>query len=417
MSLLYSIKKPSTDFITGSIQLNGSKSISNRLLIINALCNHPIEMENLSNADDTVFLQRILESTDTVLDAGAGGTTFRFLTALLATQEGREVVLTGSERMKQRPIKILVDALRQLGADITYETKEGFPPLRIKGKKLKGGKVTLPADTSSQYITALLLIAPTLEEGLELELVGTIVSVPYIKMTLKMMEYFGIHTAFKEKTISVKSGHYLPRPFFVEGDWSAASYFYSIAILAREAEITLDGLTTRQIQGDSVIAAIAADFGIETIYGEHRVLLRKTKTPMPKTYSFDFLECPDLAQTVVTFCAGTEVELHCKGLQTLRIKETDRIAALDTELQKSGLGSLIELDENNWRLIISRLSAADGKSPTVSTYDDHRMAMAFAPLALVLQELKIEEPEVVTKSYPRFWDDLRKLGFLVTECH
>ncbi len=419
MSSLCSVQKPISTLIKGTVRLNGSKSISNRLLIINALCEQPIEMQNLSNADDTVFLQRILESKDTILDAGAGGTTFRFLTAFLATQEGREVVLTGSERMKQRPIRILVDALQQLGADIIYESAEGFPPLRIKGKKLKGGKIALPADTSSQYITALLLIAPTLEEGLELELMGTVVSVPYIRMTLKMMEYFGIQTEFKDKTIRVKSGRYTPRPFFVEGDWSAASYFYAIAILAKEAEIILNGLTSQQIQGDSVIAAIAADFGIETIYDNHRVLLRKTSVLPEKKYTFDFLECPDLAQTVVTFCAGLGVELQCKGLQTLRIKETDRIAALDNELQKLELGSLIELDGNNWMLEIARQNNRERAKSlyAIKTYDDHRMAMAFAPLALVLEEIKIEEPEVVTKSYPLYWDDLRKLGFDVKENH
>ena len=199
----YLIKTPVSDFIKGTIQLNGSKSISNRVLVINALSNNLIEIENLSNADDTVFMQQLLQFDNTVLDAGAGGTTFRFLTAYLATQDGREVVLTGSERMQLRPIKILVDALQQLGADISYENKIGFPPLRIKGKKLKGGKISLPADTSSQYITALLLIAPTLENGLELELIGTIVSVPYIKMTLKIMEYFGIETSFVDNKIAV----------------------------------------------------------------------------------------------------------------------------------------------------------------------------------------------------------------------
>lgn len=417
MSSFCSVQKPLYHFVNGKVRLNGSKSISNRLLIINALCEQPILMENLSNADDTVFLQRLLESEETVLNAGAGGTTFRFLTALLATQAGREVVLTGSERMKQRPVRILVDALRQLGADITYETNEGFPPLRIKGKKLKGGKIALPADTSSQYITALLLIAPTLEEGLELELIGTVVSVPYIRMTLKMMEYFGIQTVFENKTIVVKSGCYQPRPFFVEGDWSAASYFYSIAILAQNAEITLDGLTPQQIQGDSIIAAIAADFGVETSYDVHRVVLRKSTGLPGKKYSFDFLECPDLAQTVVTCCAGLGVELHCNGLQTLRIKETDRIAALDTELQKLGLGSLVEVDENNWILQIQHNQELPKSTLAIKTYDDHRMAMAFAPLALVIEEIMIEEPEVVTKSYPMFWEDLRKLGFVVKEHH
>ncbi len=418
MSSLYTIKKPSQDFIRGSVQLNGSKSISNRVLIINALCSHQIEIQNLSNADDTIAMQHLLQSKEMILDAGAGGTTFRFLTAFLATQDGREVVLTGSERMQLRPIKILVDALKQLGADISYEKKDGFPPLRIKGKKLKGGKISLPADTSSQYITALLLIASTLEDGLELELIGAIVSVPYIKMTLKIMEYFGVKTIFEGNNIKVENGNYQPKSFFIEGDWSAASYFYSIAILAENAEIELKGLTNQQIQGDSIIAAIADSFGVDTTYKENSIIITKVRKPDFSLYNFDFLECPDLAQTVIAFCAALRIEIHCKGLQTLRIKETDRIAALDNELQKLGLASLVEIDSNNWKLKTSPqpLKGRDiTKSPFgdlgVSTYDDHRMAMAFAPLALRLNEIKIEEPNVVSKSYPMFWKDLEKLGF------
>lgn len=413
MSSLCTVNKPALSSIKASIQLNGSKSISNRVLIIDALCNHQITINNLSNADDTVFLQRILQSKETVLDAGAGGTTFRFLTAFLATQEGREVVLTGSERMQQRPIKILVDALRTLGADISYEKNEHFPPLRIKGKKLKGGKIALPADTSSQYITALLLIAPTLENGLVLELIGKIVSVPYIKMTLKIMEYFGIQTSFEGNKIIVDAGIYQPTSFYVEGDWSAASYFYSIASLAVDASIELKGLTNQQIQGDSVIAKIASDFGIETTYHENAVLLKKINQPNFKKYQFDFIECPDLAQTVVTFCAALGIELHCNGLQTLRIKETDRIAALDNELKKIGIASLTEIDKNNWQLIPNNLITHHSSLITISTYEDHRMAMAFAPLALKLNTLKIEEPNVVDKSYPMFWNDLQKLGFVI----
>jgi 3-phosphoshikimate 1-carboxyvinyltransferase len=279
MSLSYIIHKPSKEAIQGSIQLNGSKSISNRVLIIDAICKHQLKMENLSNADDTIAMQQLLLSKESVLDAGAGGTTYRFLTAFLATQEGREVVLTGSERMQLRPIKILVDALKQLGADISYENNDGFPPLRIKGKKLKGGKISLPADTSSQYITALLLIAPTLEEGLELELIGTIVSVPYIKMTLKIMEYFGVQTVFSGNNIKVENGTYIPKPFFVEGDWSAASYFYSIAILSEQATIELKGLTNQQIQGDSIIETIAKRFGVETTYNENAIIINKKQQP------------------------------------------------------------------------------------------------------------------------------------------
>ena len=413
MSLIYKITKPSSDCIQGEVQLNGSKSISNRVLIIDALCNHQLQLENISNADDTVFLQQILQSNDAVLDAGAGGTTFRFLTAYLSTQEGREVVLTGSERMQQRPIKILVDALLQLGADISYVNKEGFPPLRIRGKKLKGGKISLPADTSSQYITALLLIAPTLQEGLTLELIGKIVSVPYIKMTLKIMEYFGVKSTFTNNIITVESSQYEPKPFYIEGDWSAASYYYSIAILAKEAAITLKGLTAQQIQGDAVIADIATKFGVQTTYNNKAVTLTKTAQVQPAHFQYDFLECPDLAQTVVSFCAALQTAVNCNGLQTLRIKETDRIAALDIELQKLGLASLVEIDSNAWKLNILDQSQIHINLP-IHTYEDHRMAMAFAPLVIKTNEILIEEPNVVTKSYPLFWKDLAALGFTIS---
>ena len=413
MSLIYKITKPSSDCIQGEVQLNGSKSISNRVLIIDALCNHQLQLENISNADDTVFLQQILQSNDAVLDAGAGGTTFRFLTAYLSTQEGREVVLTGSERMQQRPIKILVDALLQLGADISYVNNEGFPPLRIRGKKLKGGKISLPADTSSQYITALLLIAPTLQEGLALELIGKIVSVPYIKMTLKIMEYFGVKSTFTNNIITVESSQYEPKPFYIEGDWSAASYYYSIAILAKEAAITLKGLTAQQIQGDAVIADIATKFGVQTTYNNKAVTLTKTAQVQPAHFQYDFLECPDLAQTVVSFCAALQTAVNCNGLQTLRIKETDRIAALDIELQKLGLASLVEIDSNAWKLNILDQSQININLP-IHTYEDHRMAMAFAPLVIKTNEILIEEPNVVTKSYPLFWKDLAALGFTIS---
>lgn len=413
MSLIYKITKPSSDCIQGEVQLNGSKSISNRVLIIDALCNHQLQLENISNADDTVFLQQILQSNDAVLDAGAGGTTFRFLTAYLSTQEGREVVLTGSERMQQRPIKILVDALLQLGADISYVNNEGFPPLRIRGKKLKGGKISLPADTSSQYITALLLIAPTLQEGLTLELIGKIVSVPYIKMTLKIMEYFGVKSTFTNNIITVESSQYEPKPFYIEGDWSAASYYYSIAILAKEATITLKGLTAQQIQGDAVIADIATKFGVQTTYNNKAVTLTKTAQVQPAHFQYDFLECPDLAQTVVSFCAALQTAMNCNGLQTLRIKETDRIAALDIELQKLGLASLVEIDSNAWKLNILDQSQININLP-IHTYEDHRMAMAFAPLVIKTNEILIEEPNVVTKSYPLFWKDLAALGFTIS---
>lgn len=398
--------------IEGTIILNGSKSISNRLLIIDALCDNQIKFSNLSNADDTIYLKTILQSTSNLLDAGAGGTTYRFLTAFLATQEGREVVLTGSERMQQRPIKILVDALRQLGADITYENNEGFPPLRIKGKKLKGGQLRLPANISSQYITALLLIAPTLEQGLEIHLEGTIVSIPYIEMTLKMMNYFGIKTSFsiENKVIKVKNGNYTPKDFFVEGDWSAASYYYSIAILSEQTHLQLNGLTHQNIQGDAVIAEIAQQFGIETKYEEQSIVITKNTTAaLPKFFKYDFLKCPDLAQTVVAFCAALGIVAELQGLQTLKIKETDRIQALNDELFNLGLAELIEIDENTWEL--QNCMPQVYNDYAIKTYEDHRMAMAFAPLALKLGEIIIDEPEVVSKSYPNFWVDIEKIGF------
>ncbi|MEZ5026300.1 MAG: 3-phosphoshikimate 1-carboxyvinyltransferase [Chitinophagales bacterium] len=411
---IYNVQAPISKSINATIQLNGSKSISNRVLIINALCGFQIPIENLSNADDTIFLQRILNSKESVLDAGAGGTTFRFLTAFLATQEGREVVLTGSERMQQRPIKILVDALNSLGADIAYENQEGFPPLRIKGKKLKGGKIALPANTSSQYITALLLIAPTLEDGIEMELIGTIVSVPYIKMTLKIMEYFGVQSTFENNKIVVKgNSNYTPKPFFVEADWSAASYFYAMAILAEQATLELKGLNDKALQGDSVIATIAKNFGITTTYSENKILLKKESIPNFKHFEFDFIECPDLAQTVIAFCAALGIEMDCRGLQTLRIKETDRIAALDAELQKLQLASLKEIETNLWHLHILKNKNVENIFPSIKTYEDHRMAMSIAPLALRVGELLIEEPEVVTKSYPKFWEDLEKMGWQI----
>lgn len=413
MTKTITIQKPSTKKIQGEITLNGSKSISNRLLIINAICGGNISFSNLSNADDTVFLQNILKSNESILDAGAGGTTFRFLTAFLAIQEGREVILTGSERMQQRPIKVLVDALQQLGADITYEKNKDYPPLKIRGKKLRGGKITLPADISSQYITALLLIAPTLEQGLEINLEGTIVSIPYIEMTLKMMEYFGIKTDFsiEQKCIKVEHGNYIPKDFFVESDWSAASYFYSIAILAEDADITLHGLTAQQIQGDAVIAKIANDFGIQSTFADNSVRLQKTATPKNEYYKYDFLRCPDLAQTVVSFCAGLCVDATFHGLQTLRIKETDRIQALDNELFNLGLSNLEEIDSNAWEL--QNCMPQVYNDYAIKTYEDHRMAMSFAPLSIVTNQIKIEEPNVVSKSYPNFWNDLEKLGFKI----
>ncbi len=405
------LKNPSNVSIKGRIHLNGSKSISNRLLILDAISSG-IDIDNLSNALDTTTLKCLLQTQDSLLDAGAGGTTFRFLTAYLAIQDGREVILTGSDRIQERPIGILVDALNKLGADITYLGNCGFPPLKIIGKKLSGGKIEIPADTSSQFITALLLIAPTLENGIELKLLGKVVSGSYIKMTLSLLEYFGVNTSYVDNTIIVKPGIFNSIPFFVEADWSAAAYYYAMVILAEDMEIELEGLANQGMQGDAVIADIAAYFGVETVWKEHSIIIRKHKLLLPKSLEIDFLDCPDLAQTVIVFCAALGVELYCKGLQTLRTKETDRILALDNELKRLSLATLKEIDKDNWKLEIT--SPMDLTADVlIHTYDDHRMAMAFAPLVFLNKDLSILHPEVVVKSYPDFWEDLMRLGVTI----
>lgn len=411
---VYRITPPEDGKIKGTIALNGSKSIANRALIIRALTAGGFEIDNLSNADDTAVLDALLKSEDDFLDAGAGGTTYRFLTAYLSTCEGREVVLTGSERMQERPIKLLVNALKELGADISYEKNEGFPPLRIKGKKLKGGKVSIPADTSSQYISALLMIAPTLEKGLQLELAGEIVSLPYILMTLNLMKYFGADAELKGNIIHVQPGAYKARSFFVEADWSAASYYYSIALLAEDAEIMLHGLSEESTQGDAVIAKIF-DKWVSSSYADNTVVLRKKSADYPSLFEYDFLECPDLAQTVIAAWGALKTDASMQGLKTLLIKETDRVAALNNELGKFGAHLSGKVEENQWNLTSENFEPFTQPLPEIQTYEDHRMAMSFAPLALVTGQILIAEPHVVTKSYPKYWDDLRSLGFGVEE--
>ncbi|HUH75489.1 MAG TPA: hypothetical protein VLZ75_13925 [Chitinophagales bacterium] len=409
----YEVTPPIDGIVNGVITLNGSKSIANRALIIRAMTEGGFDIKNLSNADDTLVLDNLLKSQEAVLDAGAGGTTFRFLTAYLATCEGREVVLTGSQRMQERPIRLLVDALKTLGADIEYVNNEGFPPLKIKGKKLKGGKVSIPADTSSQYISALLMIAPTLEEGLVLELKGEIVSLPYILMTLNLMKYFGVNSSLDGNIITVKSQTYQTKSFFVEADWSAASYYYSIAFLANSAEITLNGLNQDSVQGDAVIADIFKDW-VETSFQENSIFLKKKTADLPQIFEFDFLECPDLAQTVLTALAAKNIDGTFQGLKTLLIKETDRVAALDNELSKYGAHLAGEVSENLWKLSSENFNH-ESKATPIATYEDHRMAMSFAPLSLITKKISIEEPHVVTKSYPQYWEDLKSLGFVISE--
>ena len=394
--------------LKGEITLPGSKSIANRALIIRALCKDDFEIENLSSAKDTQTLIQLLSIESDVLDAGPAGTTFRFMTAYLALQEGT-TILTGSERMKQRPIGVLVEALKELGADIEYMENEGYPPLKIHSPKGLGNvnEITMAADISSQYISALLMIAPTLPNGLTIHFKGEPVSLPYIRMTLRMMEYFGATYEEKGNSISVQPSIYVGKPFKVEADWSAASYYFSLAALADEADIQVNGLFEKSLQGDAVIAEISKDFGIDTFYNDNGIRIVKTDRKTVSCLTYDFTECPDIAQTVAVICGGLETAAKFTGLKTLRIKETDRIEALRIELAKVGVKiTPLDLGNDQGMDIIGK---AKIDHPTFATYEDHRMAMAFAPLAL-LGEITIEEPDVVKKSYPEFWDDLNVLG-------
>lgn len=403
---------PQQPHIQGTIVLNGSKSISNRALIIRALCEDDFAIENLSNAKDTVTLSNILQHPQSTIDAGAGGTTYRFLTAYLCCKPSK-FVLTGSERMKERPIGVLVEALRKLDATIDYLERDGYPPLAIDGSKIKGGKIIMPGDVSSQYLSALLMIAPTLKGGLELEWTGTLVSRPYLLMTLNLMKYFGAEWEWTANAIKVKEGKYQARDFYVEGDWSAASYYYAIAALSESSDLVLRGLNEESVQGDAVIAKMADLMLVHSAFDDYDKSVRITKSQNSGADSFyyDFLECPDLAQTIIALLGGLGVEGEFKGLQTLKIKETDRVAAMQHEMAKFGV-IFEELDENHWKLSFDQ-SFERTPISNIPTYEDHRMAMAIAPLCLKFGSIIIEEPEVVSKSYPNFWADLESLGFLV----
>ena len=405
------ILKSSKTSSTSSVTITGSKSESNRLLLLKAL--YPaIDIENVSNSDDSVLMQKALQSPNApVIDIHHAGTAMRFLTAYLSIQEGREVVLTGSSRMKERPIGILVDALRQLGADIQYIENEGFPPLSIKGKKLTESKVTLKADVSSQYISALLLIASKLENGLELTLDGKITSVPYIKMTLGLLNEIGVETSFNNNVVKVKpkTNQVKPQTLVVESDWSSASYYFSIVALSDiGTEVRLSSYKENSLQGDSVLSELYKEFGVETSFENNSVSLKKVeKTDSSKIIEFDLRNAPDIAQTISVTAFGLGLECRLTGLHTLKIKETDRLVALKTELEK--FGAEVAITDESLRLkssdnIVSNIS--------VDTYNDHRMAMAFAPLGL-RTTLKINDPKVVSKSYPEFWNDLDSIGFKI----
>lgn len=388
--------------------LPASKSISNRALIINALAGGTSTLYNLSDANDTQLMLKLVNASDQTIDVEDAGTTMRFLTAYFAVT-GRHKILTGTSRMKERPIGILVDALRAVGAEIRYAGQEGYPPLetlRFDGQKTDS--IRIRGDISSQFISALMMIAPALPKGLTLELEGKIGSRPYIEMTASIMKHFGASSEFIGNKVSVPQQQYTPAPFTVESDWSAASYWFAFAALAEDAEIRLPRLSLHSLQGDSVIGTIMDQLGVRAaMEGD---LLKLIKKEPVRELTLDFTHCPDLAQTVAVVCAAKGIQGHFTGLESLRIKETDRIAALQNELGKIG-AKLVEEDAAHWTLVPSNSLPSRA---SFETYKDHRMAMAFAPLATRM-EVGIEQPEAVRKSYPNFWNDLASFGITVTQ--
>lgn len=407
-NLTYIVSAPGNN-LTSRVVLPASKSISNRVLIINALSKSVWGVKNLSDSDDTRVLEKALEFKDNGFDIGHAGTAMRFLTALLSCTPG-EWTITGSVRMKQRPIKILVDSLRKLGAHIEYLEEEGCPPLHIVGKELKGGIVELDGSVSSQYISALLMIAPSLKGGLTLKLQNRITSRSYIEMTLKLMSLFGVDHTWKHNEIRIEEQKYVPVEYFVEADWSAASYWYEILALSPGGSIELTDLASSDLQGDQIIAYWFEWFGIETTSIPGGIRISKENERCPSRLFLKFHETPDMAQTMATLCVAKGVPFHFTGLETLKIKETNRVIALQHELAKLG-AELTEPREGElkWNGFVDPVM--EQTYPVIETYDDHRMAMAFAPLACSGKVFRIKDPEVVTKSYPSFWNDLLDAGF------
>ena len=402
----YQITPPSS--INGSVTLPASKSISNRVLILNALAKNAQLIDNISDSDDTNALREALANTAGTVNIGAAGTAMRFLTTYLAITPGSRV-LTGSERMKKRPIKILVEALRQLGASINYVGEDGFPPLLIDGKVLDGGEITINGNISSQYISALLMIAPTLKNGLSVKITGELISTPYVALTLQLMETFGVKSSWEGNHIDIPHQPYTATPYLVEGDWSAASYWYEMAALCPGAEIRLKGLFRNSLQGDSKVVDIFDELGVSTLFSENEVTLTNTEKKRER-FVYNFINEPDLAQAVAVTCALLKTPFHFEGVQSLKIKETDRIEALRAELGK--LGYRLEKSDGatlTWNGVYSEPC----EEAVIHTYDDHRMAMAFAPACLKTEAVTIDDPLVNTKSYPAFWNDLQTAGFMV----
>jgi len=408
--MLYRYKITPPNSINTEVSLPPSKSISNRAIILNALSLNPNPVSNLSDCEDTQVILDVFNSKSNVFDVKGAGTAMRFLTAFLAGMEG-EWILKGSERMHQRPIHPLVETLVALGANITYLEKEGFPPLKIVGKNLKGGEVYLSGNISSQFISALLMVAPLMEKGLTMHIETEIVSRPYIEQTIEMMSRYGVNVKWTANKISVKHQAYKASDIVVETDWSSASYWYEIASLLPGSKITLKGLVKNSIQGDSKVATLFNDLGVSTEFKENSAVIKSAKKKTKKFFH-DFVNEPDLVQTFVAACCFKNVEFLFSGIQSLKIKETDRVQAMITEMRKFGY----VLKENGIGML-----EWDGErcvpeaKPIVATYDDHRMAMSLAPGAIVLGDIMVDDPRVVAKSYPNFWEDLEFAGFKIDE--
>ena len=394
---------------SSQLSISGSKSETNRLLLVQALYPN-IFLDNVSGSDDSVAMQNALNLDFDTIDIGHAGTAMRFLTAYFAIQENRTVILKGSPRMHERPIGILVDALRQLGARIDYLGAEGFPPLRITGTKITRSKVALRADVSSQFLSALLLIAPKLESGLELQLDGEITSRPYLEMTLFLLRKIGVDASFDNQTIVVRpKSSLMPGSLSIESDWSSASYYYSIVALSEiGTEITLSTFNENSFQGDRALVGIYKDFGVETVFDAGKITIRKAQNRQLSTVNYPLNNVPDLAQTIAVTCLGLGIGCELSGLHTLKIKETDRLLALKNELEK--LGAAVVISEDS----LTMQPAAIHSNIAIETYHDHRMALAFAPLAVKVP-IVIQSAEVVSKSYPEFWNDLRRIGFSISE--
>ncbi|AWU44369.1 3-phosphoshikimate 1-carboxyvinyltransferase [Blattabacterium punctulatus] len=396
----------------GSISITGSKSISNRLLILKAIYKDDIYIENISNCEDTKVLEKSLYSTSNILNIHHAGTAMRFLTSYLSIQEGKKFILTGSNRMKERPISILVDALKKLGSEIIYLEKIGYPPIKIIGKKIIGGKIDINARISSQYISSLMLIASKFKIGLKIYLKEDITSIPYIKMTFDLLTRAGIQISWKEKIIHIYPGKKTGKKYFsIESDWSSASYYYSMASIVKTSNLTLSYYQNKSLQGDREITSIYEKyFGVYTIFEKNKIILnKKLNFTLPRFINLDLNKTPDLAQTIVVTCSSLGIKCYLKGLETLKIKETDRLKALKNELLK--LGVKIKITSSCLEIIDFFPKKMDS-SIRIKTYQDHRMAMAFSSFGL-FYSLQIEEPKVVEKSYPNFWMDLQYLGFSI----